>query len=135
MLVKRLESEVYADGAPYRVERSRNPDWPSIESAVRALHPFHRPSIWLYLTEDKDDDDFMTIMGGNGRYWLDVTTGPHNHRRLFNVERGSQEVPVQTSDQGFSQCEFHTTDRIEDVLAAVQFFCEHAECEPHLTWE
>jgi hypothetical protein len=135
MLVKRLEMEIFEDGSPYRVETLRNPDWPAIETAIKRLHPFYRPSAWLYLREEEDGDDFMAIMGGEGNYWLDVTTGPHNHRRLFNPTRGSHEVAIQTSDQTFSQYEFHTTDRIKDVLAAARFFCENADCDPTLTWE
>ena len=135
MLVRRMATEVFGDGSRYRVETLSDPDWPSVEAAIRRLHPFHHPSVYLYLTEDEDGDDYMAIMGGDGVYWLAVTTGPHDQRRLFNPNRGSHEVPLQTSDQGFSQPEFHTTDRIDDVLAAARFFCQNADCDPSLDWE
>jgi hypothetical protein len=135
MLVKRLESEVFDLDSRYRVETVLNPDWHAIETGIRTLHRYRRPAIRLYLTEDKDDDDYMTIMGGNGLFWVAVTTGPYDQRRLFNPDRGSDEVPLWTSDQGFSDYEFHTTGQIDDVLAAARYFCEHADCDPRLNWE
>ncbi len=135
MLVKRLDKFVYTAQFAWHEEIVRNPAWHAIESAIRELHPFHHPWIWLRLTDEEDDDDYMTVMGGDGLYWLAVTAGPHDQRRLFNVDRGSHEVPVWTSDQGFADYEFHTTDRIDDAIAAASYFCEHADCDPNLSWE
>jgi hypothetical protein len=136
MLVQRLEIDSVAEIPPEGV--IDNPSWSMIESAIRSLHPEKRPWIWLRLTSDVIDDDYMTVMGGDGVYWLAVTRRSAlgiDQRRLFNADLGSREIELWTSDQGFADCEFHTTGRVEDVLSVVRYFCECGNCDPKLSWE
>ena len=96
----------------------------------------HRfPFLNLCGTREWSDDDYMTVMGGAGAYWLSVTSGEHDQRRLFDVDRGNADVLLWTSDQGFSQPECFTTDRLEDVLLAANTFYECGDCAADLIWE
>ena len=46
--------------------------------------------------------DCLTIMGGEGVYWLALSAGKYDQLRLFDPNKGSHEIKVWTSDQGFA---------------------------------
>ncbi len=136
LFVQRLEVIEYPPGGSSSVEHQYlDPAWSHIEQAIRALDKHRFPFLNLCGTREWSDDDYMTVMGGAGAYWLSVTSGEHDQRRLFDVDRGNADVLLWTSDQGFSQPECFTTDRLEDVLLAANTFYECGDCAADLIWE
>ena len=136
VFVKRLEIIEYPpDRSPYTTRNIPDPNWSDVEAAIRALDKHRFPFVNLCGTYEWSDDDYLTIMGGVGVYWLALTAGSHDQRRLLNVNRGNHEVELWTTDQGFADYEFHTTDNIEDVFVAAKHFCETGDCAPSLTWD
>ena len=122
------------DGWTHRQATVATPVWNDIESAIRDLNQFTRPAVHLLLDATRDDDECMVVMGGEGAYWVAVTAGPHDQRRLFDPKKPSSEVPLWTSDQGFSDHAFHVCD-LAIALQAAQYFAEHGDCDPALQWE
>src|SRR4051794_901627 len=80
--VKMLESVVYAsDGWSHHSEKTTDPSWAQIESAIRRLNRFHYPAILLWPTEDEaahavdGEHECFEVMGGEGVYWLAGSIG------------------------------------------------------------
>jgi len=116
------------DGWTYQQTTVRTPLWADIESSVRALNQFTRPSVRLLLDPRGDDAECMVVMGGQGSYWVAVTVGEHDQRRLFDPLKPSYEVPRSTSDQGFSDHAFHVCD-LATALRAAHHFAYHGDCD------
>ncbi len=60
--------------------------------------------------------DCLTIMGGEGVFWIGLSAGKYEQLRLFELANGTHEVQVWTSDQGFADQEQHVTYDSELVL-------------------
>ena len=135
MLVRRLDVYHYLTASSWEEQTARNPTMEQIEEAVRRLDRFHYPWVWLRLTEEQTDDNYMTVMGGNGAYWLSISVDGLDQRRVSFPDQGSDEVQVWTSDQGFSDEQRHICFDIEIVLKAAKFFADTADFDPTLPWE
>lgn len=135
MLVKRLDVAHYEDAWNSRLSCVRDPSWMQIEEAIRRLDRFHYPWVWLRLTEEETDCDYLTVMGGEGAYWIALTSGEHDQLRLFDPEKSGREVELWTSDQGFSDHEFHVAYDLELVLQVARYFIETGQPLPAATWE
>jgi hypothetical protein len=127
-------TEYEPDGWTNHTSVVADPSWEQIEAAVRRLDTSRRPFVKLFLDSAVPDDDYVTIMGGAGTYWVAVTTGSHDQRRLFDPEKSSAEVAFWTSDQGFADHAFHGCD-LATALRAARHFVDHADCDPGLQWE
>lgn len=68
MLVKRLDMYHYVTAWSWNEHVIADPTWAQIEEAIRRLDRFHYPWVWLRLTEAESDDNYMTVMGGDGAY-------------------------------------------------------------------
>lgn len=135
MRVTRLQIDRYEpDGWTHRVETIDAPEWADVEAAIRALDSFARPSLRLLLDAGRDDEECMAVMGGGGAYWLAVTAGPHDQRRLFDREKPAEEVVLWRSDQGFADDGRHVCD-LGVALRAARYFADHGDCDPGLAWE
>jgi hypothetical protein len=135
MLIRRLDYCHYSTAWRWNSEVVRDPTWPQIEEAIRRLDRFHYPWVWLRLTEEQSDDNYMTVMGGDGAYWLSISVGGYDQRRVFYPEQGSDEVQVWTSDQGFADDRSHICFDLDAVLKAARCFAERGDFDPSLPWE
>lgn len=77
----------------------------------------------------------LTIMGGDGVYWLGLTAGKYEQLRILEPLNGSDEVQVGTSDQGFADQERYVTYDRELVLRIARHFAETGEPLPEALWE
>ena len=111
------------------------PTWAQVEEAVRSLHPFSRPFMHLFLGQPDLVEDYMSIIGGSGRYWVGATVGEQDILCVADSSRGNETIPLWTSDQGFSSVSRHVCADINVVLAAARQFFENGTYAPDLTWE
>lgn len=124
-------------GWGWHLEKTHDPTWDDILVSVYQLDKFCYPWLWLFIGENDEDPtiDCLTIMGGDGVYWVALSAGKHDQLRLFDPEKSSNEIDLWTSDQGSSDYEFHTTSDIELVLRIAKHFGETGEPLPEATWE
>jgi hypothetical protein len=124
-------------GSGWHEEKIANPTWDQVVDSVRRLDKFRYPWVWLFIGDNEDHPtvDCMTIMGGEGVYWVALSAGKYDQLRLFDPDKGNQVVEIWTSDQGFSDYEFHVTSDIELVLRIAKCFGETGEPLPAATWE
>jgi len=124
-------------GWGWHLEKIRNPTWDDVVAAVHRLDKFRYSWILLFIGENDEDAtiDCLTIMGGDGVYWVGLSAGKHDQLRLFDPDKSSKEVDLWTSDQGFADYEFHTTNDIDLVLRIAKHFGEKGEPLPEVTWE
>ncbi len=124
-------------GWGWHMEKVANPTWGQVVGSIRQLDKFRYPWVWLFIGENEEDAtvDCLTVMGGDGVYRVGLSAGKHDQLRLFDPDKGSHEVELWTSDQGFSDSEFHTTNDIELVLRIAKHFAETGEPLSEATWE
>jgi hypothetical protein len=138
MPIRCLSFVEYAEtGWGWRVEKIRNPTWSDVVTATRRLDRFRYPWVWLFIGENDEDamDDCLTIMGGQGVYWIGLSAGSYQQLRLFNPDKSSHDVDLWTSDQGFADAEFHTTSDMDLVLRIAEHFGATGEPLPEALWE
>lgn len=137
MPIRCLTSVVYEAAFDSHLEKILNPSWDEIVTSIRRLDKFHYPWVWLFIGEEDEDPtvDCMTVMGGQGVYWLAVTTPKNDQLRLFDPNKGSHEVPVWTSDQGFADEEHYVTYDFDLVMRVAKHFGETGEPLPGAGWE
>ena len=125
------------DRAARHLEKIRNPTWQDILVSVYRLDKVRYPWVWLFIGEIEEDAtlDCPSIIGGEGLYWVGLSAGKYDQLRLFDPSKSSKEVDLWTSDQGFADYEFHTTNDIELLLRVAKHFGETGESLPEATWE
>lgn len=129
-----LIDEYEADGWTHRQAEVATPAWEDIAFSIRALDQRSLPSVHLLLDPMRTADECMVVMGGQGAYWVAVTAGPHDQRRLFDARKPSHQVTLWSSDQGFADHAWHVCD-LATALRAARRFAEHGDCDPELQWE
>lgn len=124
-------------GWGWHMEKIANPTWDQVVSSIRRLDKFRYPWVWLFIGDNDEDAtvDCLTIMGGEGVYWVGLSAGKYDQLRLFDPDKGSQIIELWTSDQGYSDYEFHVTYDIELILRIAKHFAEAGEPLPEATWE
>jgi hypothetical protein len=135
MAVKQMAVVTYETRWKWSQSSVQTPTWTQVEEAVCALEPFHRPFIHLFLGEPDLVEDYMSIIGGPGRYWVGATIGDQDVLCVADPSQGDEEVAVWTSDQGFSTVARHVCSDVGIALAAAQYFFEHGAYHPDLQWE
>ena len=138
MPVRCLTRVVYGDsGKDWHFEKTFNPTWNEIVASVDRLDTFHYPWVWLFIGDEDEDAsvDCLTIMGGDGVFWLGLSAGKYEQLRLFDPTKGSHEVQLWTSDQGFVDQEMFVTYDRELVLGIAKHFGETGEPLPEASWE
>lgn len=117
MLVKRLDVVVYEkDGRRWEKHVVRTPPWAQIEDSIWKLDRHRHPWVLIRLTEDESNDEYMTVIGGQGAYWLGITAKGQDQRELLD--------PAKSSKEGY----------LEAVLNAARYFSENEDCDPSLPW-
>ena len=113
-----------------------DPDWPTVEAAIRRLDRREWPYITLHEVapvEGRVPIDTLTVMGGRGEYalfWSEDTDEVHYE----DAARGRATVRIWESDQGSVVEERSLCSDIERVLAIARHFAERAELDPSATW-
>jgi len=129
---------VYSEnGSEWHFEKIRNPGWDDVVSSIRRLDKFRYPWVWLFIGDEEEDAsvDCLTVMGGEGAYWLGLTAGNYEQLRLFDKDKGTEEVELWTSDQGFADMECHVTSDVDLVLRIAKYFGETGKPLPEANWE
>ena len=129
---------VYGEtGREWHFDKVRNPTWDEIVTSIRRLDKFRYPWVWLFIGDEDEDAsvDCLTVMGGEGVYWLGLTAGKYDQLRLFDPNKGTDEVELWTSDQGFADQERHVTHDIDLVFHIVKHFGKTGEPLPEAAWE
>src|SRR5947209_6084357 len=79
MRVKVLEAIHYPpDSSHWEALEMRDPDWASIETAIRRLERNEWPYVWLHTAEPVEGEtpeNALAIMGGRGEYSLFLLKG------------------------------------------------------------
>ena len=137
MLVKHMVSVFYDDLNRSRSEDISAPTWEQIEAAIRGLEKFSRPWITLFLGDQSENptENCLTVMGGDGLYWMALSNTENDQLRIFDPKRSSNMVEIWTSDQGFQDEEFHTTNDIDLVLRIARYFAGTGGALPEEVWE
>jgi hypothetical protein len=138
MPVRSLSFVTYQEnGWDWRLEKVVDPTWHQIVAFVHRLDRFRHPWVWLFISDAGDDVlvDCLTIMGGDGAYWIGLSAGRYEQLRVFNPEKGHHEIAVWTSDQGFADQACYITDDVELVLRIAKHFGETGEPLPDAPWE
>ncbi len=138
MPIRTLTMVVYDEsGRDWHLEKTRDPRWDEIVIAIQRLDKFRYPWVWLFIGDEDEDAsvDCLTVMGGDGIYWLGLTAGKYDQLRLLDPDKGTEEVELWTSDQGFADEERYITRDLDLVLSAAKHFGETGEPLPDATWE
>jgi hypothetical protein len=138
MSVRCLTIVVYGEtGREWHLEKTRDPKWDEIVAAIHRLDKFRYPWVWLFIGDEDEDAsvDCLTVMGGQGVYWLGLTASTYDQLRLFDPNKGTEEVELWTSDQGFADEERYVTRDLDLVLRIAKHFGETGEPLPDATWE
>ena len=124
-------------GWGWHEEKIANPTWDQIVFFIKRLDKFLYPWVWLFTGEVDDDPlvDCLTVMGGDGVYWFVLSSGQYQQLRLFDATKGTHEVKVWTSDQGFADEEVYVTYDLDLVLRIAKHFGETGEPLPEANWE
>ena len=138
MAIRCLTIAVYDEtGWNCQFEKVRNPSWDQIVTSIQRLDKFRYPWVWLFIGDEDEDAtvDCLTVMGGDGVFWLGLTAGKYFQLRLFDETKSTNEIEVWTSDQGFADEELHVTYDLDLVLRIAKHFGETGEPLPDAPWE
>ena len=132
-----LEITTYQDyGWDYEEELFVLPEFQLIENAIRKLDRYEHPFIILKLDNDFPGNE-MNIMGGKGKYWIDVLEGSEGELQnhvIFDVEKSTEVVKIWESDQGFETYEFHLLDEISQAIEIAKYYFENKSLHPRFEW-
>ena len=138
MLVKCFKLACYdEDGWTWHIDEIRNPNWQQIEDGIRRLDKFCYPWVELHLDEGGEVTarNCLVVMGGKGDFWVCLSVGDLEQIRLFDPNKSSNDVDLWTSDQGFSDYEFHVSYDIELILKIAKHFADQGQALPEASWE
>lgn len=126
-------------GYKSKYRKIHNPTWDQIVESIKRLDRFCSPFVFLF-NGDNDVDptvDCLSIMGGEGVYWVALSSGEHDQLRLYNpdAESDQDEIEIWTSDQGFSDFECHITRDIELIFRIAKHFAETGQPLTEAQWE
>lgn len=114
----------------------QHPKWEEVEDSIRNPDQFCHPWIELHLSDEPEGfQETLVVMGGKGVFWVSLTAGEYDQLRLHDPEKSNREVELWTSDQGFSDCEFHTSTDLDLILTVARYFAEEGLPLSSVTWE
>jgi hypothetical protein len=136
MQVKLLDVTIYeSSNGPWRAERTADPVWADVESAVRRLDGELFPSIGLFFDHEAAPDqvpDFELLGGKVG--WVVTARPGHGEFYYRDDSAPGEEVEVWVSDQGFACPRFMVCPDVERVVAATRCFFETGELLQGFPW-
>ncbi|HEY5706177.1 MAG TPA: hypothetical protein VIS96_11450 [Terrimicrobiaceae bacterium] len=77
------------------MEKIRIPTWDDVDVSVHRLDKFRYPWLWLFIIGNNDENaifDCLTIMCGDGAFWIALVRAKHNQLRLFDPGKVNKEV-------------------------------------------
>lgn len=117
----------YRDRPGWDCELVPDPDWPSVDAALRRMDDFCFPIVLLSLLrcesgdEAFEDEDAFNVVGGSGRFALFQMTGPWK----YIDPRGSRaRARLWMSDQGYFCEEREVLTDVDLVLRIVRTYFE-----------
>jgi hypothetical protein len=123
----------YPSQGPYTETESLDPTWADVERFIREMDPFGQPIVFLQKQPGYEESDCMGITGGADTFHLQVRRDG-DWVEAVNVERGTEEVEVWTSDQGFST-KARFTWSLESALKLAGGYFEEGILDPGIPWE
>jgi hypothetical protein len=137
MPIRCLTIVVYGEtGWGWHLEKTPDPSWDQIVTAIQRLDKFRYPWVCLFIGDEDENAsvDCLTILGGEGVYWLALSAGKYDQLRLFDTSKTTDEIKLWTSDQGFADDECHVTYDLDLVLRIAKHFGETGEPLPEAPW-
>jgi hypothetical protein len=123
----------YPASGPWTKDESLDPTWADVEGHIRQMHPFAQPIVFLQQRQDDTESDCMAINGGAAAFHVQALR-QGKWLQAVNVERGTEEVEVWTSDQGFTtQARF--TWSLESTLKLARKYFDEAALDDTVPWE
>lgn len=142
MLIRVLEvihyppEGVTAAGESWESIYRREPEWRTIETAIRQLDRDVYPFLWLHIdapTEFDEPSHSLNVMGGRGEYAISA------FRRgailyYFDGKRDDSTIRIWESDQGSIVRRKDLCHDFALVLEIARYFAETGELYPHVNW-
>jgi hypothetical protein len=123
----------YPAHGPYTTEELLGPTWADVERHMREMDPFSQPIVFLQQRPGETGCDCMSINGGGDTFHVSAQRDG-DWLQAVNVDRGSKEVEVWTSDQGFAtQARF--TWSLESALKWARKYFDQGVLDPTIPWE
>ena len=79
------------------------------------------------LHEECAGEDCMSVLGGKNGYAISVADADGGWLQYYDPSHTGGEVPVWTSDQGYSPSERYVTNDLELVLRVARFYAERGQ--------
>jgi hypothetical protein len=142
MLVRSLEvvhyppSGLTKNGSSWETLDYPNPDWQTIDAAVKQLDRDVYPFVWLQIGKHVEWDEpelALNVMGGRGEFALCIFRKGH-HLYFRDPSRGKKVIEIWESDQGSRAEERELCNDLNLVLKIVQHFAESGEPYPGVQW-
>ena len=132
-MIEKLELTIYEkDGWTHSIQESVNPDWDSVEQALRAMDKFSRPLLWLFKNQEIPDADLLTVCGGSGVYHVQVEEDESWYEAI-DPSGSVDNVEVWLSDQGFST-EKRKTWKFKQARDLVKYYFTTGKRNPKYEW-
>ncbi len=118
----------YRDGRPWDKVTIENPSFSDVENAILQMDNYCFPIVELrtFESEENEDEETFTIMGGDGRFTLFELFGKWHY---VNPNGSNEEVWLWASDQGYKCEEKNIIYEIEKVMKIVKIFYETGSYE------
>jgi hypothetical protein len=122
----------YPTQGSYTETELLDPTWADVERCIREMDRFGQPTVFLQCRPGNTESDCMILSGGADALHVEADTNG-DWVQAVNAERGTEEVEVWTSDQGFStQARF--TWPFESVLRLAHAYFEQGILDPGIPW-
>jgi hypothetical protein len=118
-----------------------------MESALRRLDRHRYRHLQLWPTDDPSrhdanpgSRDFLAVIGGNGAYFVNVSSSDGSESFLWFAAPPNREVIVLPGTDGFLDGAWtapasRVCRDVEIVIQAVRHYAEHGGLDPSLNWE
>lgn len=116
----------YRDGRPWDSEDVLSPNWANVEGAVRRMDNYCFPIVTLHTNGDEDDDTYLNIIGGDGRWAMFHVMGEWQYEDPAGSE---EEVRLWESDQGYFCKAKNVLVDVEEVLRLAKAFYDSGSYE------
>lgn len=117
------------DGVYNRSDTYKNPTWEEIETAIKALDQKKRTQIVI----QREDSSNISVGGGNGRYYVCITTSDERFLILKQEKKGKGKKQLVVGGQ-VGNYPTETIVTITLVLKAVETFHKTGKIEKTLNW-
>jgi hypothetical protein len=122
----------YPTQGPYTTTESLDPTWADVQRWIRQMDPFGQPIVFLQHRPGDMESDCMAITGGADTFHVEAQRDG-DWVQAVNADRGTEEVEVWTSDQGFTtQARF--TWALESTLRLARRYFDEGALDAGIPW-